>query len=417
MKKQPFLNLLCCHLTDNESVSYESDSQPAAGTGITEFHTSCAASPAPSDSAGVTQHPPEKRLTEPFTCLPIDDTCPLVLPKVVQKDFLFLVKAVKRQKTAHRFLFLGPSGTGKTAAAQMLGKHTERTVYTIDLANTLGNSTRATADNIKHTFADIPLEGLIVVDGLAALNTHGKSSHPAATFRQILARLPAMTTMVVTANLSAETLEDWAPFFDAIVDFDRYTEADRLKAADAVLAHLRNSFRYPGNPHLRLFHRLLRLQGPVPAPGTVKTRIQSALILSDPDKPADYLRRFFEAITKTQPLSLQNLRDKDFSVREIEVLTGTPKSTVARLTQAPALSDSIHPAKDVPKSMQETASPILHYKGYSGSIEVDLKSDNLYGKVLNIRGSVVYKANTVSELRQNFKIAVDDYLMNHKINE
>lgn len=314
-------------------------------------------------------------------------------------------------------VFLGPSGTGKTATAQMLGKHTERTVYTIDLANTLGNSTRATADNIKHTFADIPREGLIVVDGLAALNTHGKSSHPAATFRQILARLPAMTIMVVTANLSAEALEDWAPCFDAIVDFDRYTEADRLKAADAVLVHLRNSFRYSGNPHLRLFHRLLQLQGPVPAPGPVKTRIQSALILSDPDKPADYLRRFFEAITKTQPLSLQNLRDKDFSVREIEVLTGTPKSTVARLTQAPALSDSTHPATDVPQSMKETASPILHYKGYSGSVEIDLESDNLYGKVLNIRSSVVYKANTVPELRQNFKIAVDDYFMNRKVNE
>lgn len=139
--------------------------------------------------------------------------------------------------------------------------------------------------------------------------------------------------------------------------------------------------------------------------------------ISDPDKPADYLRHFFEAITKTQPLSLQNLRDKDFSVREIEVLTGTPKSTVARLTQAPTLSDSTHPATDVPQSMKGTASPILHYKGYSGSVDIDLESDNLYGKVLNIRGSVVYNANTVSELRQNFKIAVDNYLMNRKFNE
>ena len=181
-----------------------------------------------------------------FTHLPVAP-CPLVLPKALQKDFMHLVKAVERRAPAHRFLFLGPAGTGKTAAAKMMGRMTERLVYAVDLADTLGETAQETAENITRTFADVTTEGLIVVDGLTSLLTNHKTSRPAAAFRkEVLNRLHPLTVIVVTADLSADAARDWVPYFDAVVDFDRYTDADRLKAADAILAHQTVLLNYTG---------------------------------------------------------------------------------------------------------------------------------------------------------------------------
>ena len=54
----------------------------------------------------------------------------------------------------------------------------------------------------------------------------------------------------------------------------------------------------------------------------------------------------------------------------------------------------------------------LEYKGYYGSIEY-YKTDNcLYGKVIGLEKgtAVTYEGNTASELYDDFKGAIDDYL-------
>ncbi|WP_303901328.1 type II toxin-antitoxin system HicB family antitoxin [Thiohalomonas denitrificans] len=55
-------------------------------------------------------------------------------------------------------------------------------------------------------------------------------------------------------------------------------------------------------------------------------------------------------------------------------------------------------------------SKALRYKGYLGSVEVDLSSGNLHGKLLFIDDLVTYEANTVQELEEAFRESVDDYL-------
>ena len=50
------------------------------------------------------------------------------------------------------------------------------------------------------------------------------------------------------------------------------------------------------------------------------------------------------------------------------------------------------------------------YLGYTGSCKVDFKRGILHGKILNIKESVTYEAETPSALKQEFKMAVDDYL-------
>ncbi|WP_160153319.1 type II toxin-antitoxin system HicB family antitoxin [Microbulbifer sp. ALW1] len=53
---------------------------------------------------------------------------------------------------------------------------------------------------------------------------------------------------------------------------------------------------------------------------------------------------------------------------------------------------------------------MFSYKGYKGSIEVDLEYNCLYGKILFIKDLVNYESQTVEGLEAEFKAAVDDYL-------
>ena len=52
----------------------------------------------------------------------------------------------------------------------------------------------------------------------------------------------------------------------------------------------------------------------------------------------------------------------------------------------------------------------LTYKGYIGSIEPQLETNSLYGKVLYIRDLITYESKTVQELDTEFKASIDDYL-------
>jgi predicted HicB family RNase H-like nuclease len=53
---------------------------------------------------------------------------------------------------------------------------------------------------------------------------------------------------------------------------------------------------------------------------------------------------------------------------------------------------------------------ILKYNGYFGSIEGSPEDDCLFGELLFIRALVTYEGQTVRELDQAFREAVDDYL-------
>ena len=53
---------------------------------------------------------------------------------------------------------------------------------------------------------------------------------------------------------------------------------------------------------------------------------------------------------------------------------------------------------------------ILTYKGYHGTVDYSLEDDILYGKIMDINSSISYEGNTLDELKQDFKNAIDDYL-------
>jgi predicted HicB family RNase H-like nuclease len=53
---------------------------------------------------------------------------------------------------------------------------------------------------------------------------------------------------------------------------------------------------------------------------------------------------------------------------------------------------------------------MLHYRGYTGQLEIDTDSGLLFGRVVDIRDVVTFKGATVAEATQAFEDSVDDYL-------
>ena len=60
----------------------------------------------------------------------------------------------------------------------------------------------------------------------------------------------------------------------------------------------------------------------------------------------------------------------------------------------------------------------LKYKGFIGSIEVELEDNTLYGKVLGLEKGILitYEGNTLAELKEDFVNAVEDYIAHCKEN-
>ena len=60
----------------------------------------------------------------------------------------------------------------------------------------------------------------------------------------------------------------------------------------------------------------------------------------------------------------------------------------------------------------------LKYKGFIGSIEVELDDNTLYGKVLGLEKGILitYEGTTLAELKEDFINAVEDYIAHCKEN-
>lgn len=52
----------------------------------------------------------------------------------------------------------------------------------------------------------------------------------------------------------------------------------------------------------------------------------------------------------------------------------------------------------------------LEYKGYLGTVEFSAEDNCLFGKIIGITDLISYEAQEVSELKEAFEEAVNDYL-------
>ncbi len=53
----------------------------------------------------------------------------------------------------------------------------------------------------------------------------------------------------------------------------------------------------------------------------------------------------------------------------------------------------------------------LEHKGYRGTLDYSVEDGCYLGSLLSVNGTINYEGDTLIELKQNFQVAVDDYLL------
>ncbi|HFR3480282.1 TPA: AAA family ATPase, partial [Streptococcus suis] len=136
--------------------------------------------------------------------------------------------------------------------------------------------------------------------------------------------------LIATTNLFSAFDKALIRRFDAVINFNRYSQEDLLVIAESMMSTILNDSKHSGK-NVRLFKKIVALCSPIPYPGELKNTLKSAVAFSSLTDKFDYLRRLFSIFYKpVDNTTLKELKELGFTVREIEILTGISKSQTAR---------------------------------------------------------------------------------------
>jgi hypothetical protein len=163
-------------------------------------------------------------------------------------------------------LFAGPSGTGKTMAAEVLARELGLDLYTVDLATVVDKYVGETEKNLDRIFAEAErVNGVILFDEADALfgkrsevsDAHDRYANVEVAY--LLQRMELFDGIAILAtNLRSNLDEAFTRRLDSLVDFPEPEQEYRLKlwerslgtamprAGDLDLAFLAESFKLAG---------------------------------------------------------------------------------------------------------------------------------------------------------------------------
>lgn len=153
------------------------------------------------------------------------------------KENLGLVKHIK---PGYRCLFYGPSGTGKTLAASLIGKYLKKDVYRVDLSSVVSKYIGETSKNLNNLFNTAEDKGWILFfdegDALFGKRTDSNESDNKANYYAnqdigfLLQRIENYNGLVIVAsNLRKNMDTAFSRRFQVIVLFDIPDPAKRLR--------------------------------------------------------------------------------------------------------------------------------------------------------------------------------------------
>lgn len=268
----------------------------------------------------------------------------LPLPEVITDDIQGVLNAIGRNVGIHRFLFHGPAGTGKTESVKQIAAILQRELYVVDFSLVIDSRLGQTAKNITKLFDEInsfmqPDRVAVLFDEIDALALDRVDSHDvremgratSAMLRQ-LDDLSEQIILFATTNLFTKFDKAFVRRFDAIIDFGRYTRDDLADVAESIMSDYAGQFSFIGK-NIRLFRKILNIAERLPYPGEMKNLIRSSIAFSKPNDEYDYLRRLYIALAPDGTSAIQNIHtlyQQGFTLREVEILTGVSRSTIAR---------------------------------------------------------------------------------------
>lgn len=267
---------------------------------------------------------------------------PLPLPETITNDITGITNAIRANAGVNKFLFQGPPGTGKTEAAKQIARILNRDLFMVNFDQLIDSKLGQTGKNIDSLFREIssfrhPKQVIVLFDEIDALaldringNDVREMGRATSMLLRELDRLDDSIAIIATTNLFDCFDKALVRRFDACVSFDRYTQEDLADTAVNILNETLPIFK--DIPHdLRLFKKIVTTADDLPYPGDMRNMIKTSLAFADPENEFDYLKRLYFQFTGEQCVDPRRLQDQGFTVREIEKLTGVPKSTVYRM--------------------------------------------------------------------------------------
>ena len=246
----------------------------------------------------------------------------LPLPEPISKDVIGIVNAVRRNIGVNRLL--------------------ERELYIVDFEAIVDSKLGQTSKNIASLFKEInsfskPNRVVILFDEIDAialnrLDTNDLREMGRAT-SAILKGIDSLNNEVVliaTTNLFDVFDKALIRRFDAVINFNNYNQDDLLDISNILMSDILKDFKQSGK-NSKLLRKIISLMKPIPYPGELKNILKSAVAFSSLTDKYDYLRRIFtNAYKSIDEVSIEELKELGFTVREIEILKGISKSQVSR---------------------------------------------------------------------------------------
>lgn len=268
-------------------------------------------------------------------------TNPLILPDVIEQDIIGITRAISNKAGLSKFLFYGKPGTGKTESAYQIARILERDILSVDFEQLIDSRLGETAKNVVKLFDEINHlqygKVVIVFDEIDSLvldrincNDLREMGRVTSVFLRELEELNENIVLIATTNLFESFDKALIRRFDATISFNRYSADDLVEIADSMLV---SSLKTASNSKkdIKLFNKILHNLKEIPYPGDLKQIIKTAVAFSDETNEYDYLRKIYLALNlDCEEIRLQELSDKGYTVREIEILSRVPKSSVAR---------------------------------------------------------------------------------------
>ena len=269
------------------------------------------------------------------------DNISLPLPDAIKNDIVGIVNAIGHNVGVNKFLFQGAPGTGKTETVKQIARLTERNLYCVNFDLLIDSKMGQTAKNIAELFEEInslmmPNKSIVLFDEIDALaldrtnnNDLREMGRATSSVLKGLDFVRSDIVIIATTNLFKSFDKALIRRFDAVVDFNRYSNDDLLEIGEFILKEYLDKYKEAGK-NIRLFRKILNCANPIPYPGDLKNLIKTSLAFSSKTDEFDYLKRLYYSITGEQPKDVVKLTNEGFTIRDIEILSGVSKSQVAR---------------------------------------------------------------------------------------
>ncbi len=262
----------------------------------------------------------------------------LQLPTQVDKELNGIINAIRNKTCVNKFIFHGDPGTGKTETVKHIARIMGRELYTVDFNLLIDSHMGQTAKNIASMFEEInsffqPDKIIILLDEIDSLamergNTNDVREMGRAT-SALMKGLDCLNNHVVlfaTTNLFKHFDKALIRRFDYSVNFNRYSQVDLMDIACELLDYYLSDFTFC-EKNKRLFKKIIEEYETIPNPGELKNVIKTAFAFSESSKPFDYLKILYSLVTGSEANIAQL---PNYTLREKEILTGIPKSNIAR---------------------------------------------------------------------------------------